>query len=212
MRSGLSWYSSSPPFPLLYLIYDALALTFRQRWIALLLYSATNWFGEDYFSPQGLGTVLSLGIMAITMHWLYTGNRAQFVPRRRRFRRSRATEREQADKQAAVSMQEVMEAYQTVRSNQGPPGIDGVTIADFEQRLTQNLQKVCDQMRSGDYRPAPLRVVAVPKGGEAEIRGVPTVSDSIAQTVVAWRLKTRHTSCAAPKLTATLPARRPGAR
>lgn len=177
--------------PLLYLIYDALALTFRQRWIALLLYSATNWIGQDYFSPQGLGTVLSLGIMAITMHWLYTGNRAQFVPRRRRFRRSRATEREQADKHAAVSMQEVREAYQTVRSNQGPPGIDGVTIADFEQRLTQNLQKVCDQMRSGDYRPAPLRVVAVPRGGEAEIRGVPTVSDSIAQTVVAWRLKTR---------------------
>ena len=62
-------------------------------------------------------------------------------------------------------MQEVTEAYQTVRSNQGPPGIDGVTIADFEQRLTQNLQKVCDQMRSGDYRPAPLRVVAVPRGG-----------------------------------------------
>ena len=68
--------------PLLYLIYDALALTFRQRWIALLLYSAANWIGQDYFSPQGLGTVLSLGIMATTMHWLYTGNRAQFVPRR----------------------------------------------------------------------------------------------------------------------------------
>ena len=177
--------------PLLYLIYDALALTFRQRWIALLLYSAANWIGQDYFSPQGLGTVLSLGIMAITMQWLFTGNRAQFVPRRRRFRRSLATEPERADKQAAVSLQEVTEAYQTVRSNHGPPGIDGVTIEGFEQRLTQNLQKVCDQMRSGDYRPAPVRVVAVPRGGQAEICGVPTVSDSIAQTVVARRLKTR---------------------
>jgi retron-type reverse transcriptase len=177
--------------PLLYLIYDALPLSFRQRWMALLLYSAGNWIGQDYLSPQGLGTVLSLGIMAITMHWLYTGNRAPFVPRRRWLRRNRASEREQADNQAAVSMQEVREAYQTVRSDQGPPGIDGVTIAAFEQRLAQNLQKVCDQMRSGDYRPAPVRAVSVPNGGQAGISGVPTVSDRIAQAVVARRLKTR---------------------
>jgi hypothetical protein len=177
--------------PLLYLIYDALPLSFRQRWMALLLYSAANWIAQDYFSPQGLGTVLSLGIMAMTMHWLYTGNRAPFVPRRRWLRRNLATEREQADKQAPMSMQEVKEAYQTVRSDQGPPGIDGVTIADFEQRLAHNLQEIYDQMRSGDYRPAPVRAVPVPKGGQTGIDGVPTVSDRIAQTVVARRLRTR---------------------
>jgi len=66
--------------PLLYLIYDALPLSFRQRWMALFLYSAANWIAQDYLSPQGLGTVLSLGVMAITMHWLYTGNRVQVVP------------------------------------------------------------------------------------------------------------------------------------
>jgi len=57
--------------PLLYLIYDALSLSFRQRWLALLLFSAGNWIGQDYFSPQALGTVLSLGIMALAMRWLY---------------------------------------------------------------------------------------------------------------------------------------------
>ena len=66
--------------PLLYLIYDALPLSFRQRWMALFLYSAGNWIAQDYLSPQGLGTVLSLGVMAITMHWLYTGNRVRAVP------------------------------------------------------------------------------------------------------------------------------------
>jgi hypothetical protein len=60
--------------PLLYLIYDALSLTDRQRWLALLLYSASNWIGQDYFSPQALGTLLSLGIMAIALRWLYVGN------------------------------------------------------------------------------------------------------------------------------------------
>lgn len=60
--------------PLLYLIYEALSLTVRQRWLALLLYSASNWVGQDYFSPQALGTLLSLGIMAIALRWLYVGN------------------------------------------------------------------------------------------------------------------------------------------
>jgi hypothetical protein len=174
--------------PLLYLIYDALSLTFRQRWMALLLYPAANWIGQDYFSPQGLGTVLSLGIMAITMHWLYTGNRVQSAPRRRR-RRRRAAEPQQAGRQAAVSMQEVREAYQKVRSYQGPPGVDGVTIADFEQRLAHNLQVVWDQLRSGEYRPAPVRVMPVPGRDQAEIRAIPTIRDRIAQEVVARRLK-----------------------
>jgi hypothetical protein len=60
--------------PLLYLAYDALSLTVRQRWVALLLYSASNYIGQDYFSPQALGTVLSLGIMAMTLRWLYVGS------------------------------------------------------------------------------------------------------------------------------------------
>jgi hypothetical protein len=59
--------------PILYLIYEALSLTTRQRWLALLLYFASNWIGQDYFSPQALGTLLSLGIMAIVIRWLYLG-------------------------------------------------------------------------------------------------------------------------------------------
>jgi len=60
--------------PVLYLIYHTLALTVRQRWLALLLYSASNWIGQDYLSPQALGTLLSLGITAIALRWLYVGN------------------------------------------------------------------------------------------------------------------------------------------
>lgn len=60
--------------PLLYLIYEALSLPLRQRWIALLLYTASNWIAQDYFSPQALGTLLSLGIMAVAMKWMYAGN------------------------------------------------------------------------------------------------------------------------------------------
>jgi len=61
--------------PLLYLCYRALALSERQRWTALLLYAASNWIGQDYLSPQALGTLLSLGIMALTLQWLYVPDR-----------------------------------------------------------------------------------------------------------------------------------------
>lgn len=63
--------------PLLYVIYDALSLAVRQRWLALLLYSASNWIGQDYFSPQALGTLFSLGIMAITIRWLYVNDQSE---------------------------------------------------------------------------------------------------------------------------------------
>jgi hypothetical protein len=75
--------------PLLYLAYDALSLTVRQRWVALLLYAGSNWIGQDYFSPQGLGTLLSLGVMAVAMRWLYVGNDGHFVGRSRRSGRHR---------------------------------------------------------------------------------------------------------------------------
>jgi hypothetical protein len=56
--------------PLLYSIYTSLGLTPRQRWLGLLLYSAGNWIAQDYFSPQALATVLSLGIMAFVLRWM----------------------------------------------------------------------------------------------------------------------------------------------
>jgi hypothetical protein len=67
--------------PLLYLIYDSLALPIRQRWVAIFLYTASNWVGQDYFSPQALGSVLSLGIMALALRWLYVPKPVRDRPR-----------------------------------------------------------------------------------------------------------------------------------
>ncbi len=150
--------------PLLYLIYDGLTLTYKQRWMALLLYPAANWIGQDYLSPQGLGTVLSLGIMALTMRWLYTGNRSQFGPRRRWLRRKRAGEPGQASRPAAIPVT-AKKAYQDVRS-----AIDGVTIAGLAQRVTHTPQNAWERLRSVDYLPASLRGQArgAGAGGQAD--------------------------------------------
>ena len=86
-----------------------------------------------------------------------------------------------------IPKREVWEAYKRVRANQGAPGVDGQTIADFEVDLSRNLYKIWNRLSSGSYFPPPVRRVDIPKdGGGQRTRplGIPTVSDRIAQMVV----------------------------
>jgi group II intron reverse transcriptase/maturase len=98
-----------------------------------------------------------------------------------------------AGKSFDISKREVWEAYVKVKENQGAPGVDGQTIADFEKDLRGNLYRIWNRMSAGSYFPAPVRAVEVPKPHEAGTRllGVPSVSDRIAQTVVARRIEGR---------------------
>ena len=92
-----------------------------------------------------------------------------------------------------ISKREVWEAWEKVRENKGAPGVDGCSIEDFEKDLKNNLYKIWNRMSSGSYFPPPVRAVEIPKphGGGTRILGVPTVSDRIAQTLVARRLEAK---------------------
>ncbi len=91
-----------------------------------------------------------------------------------------------------ISKWEVWQAYERVKANKGAPGVDKVTIEEFEADLRGNLYKVWNRMSSGSYFPPPVRAVPIPKpGGGVRMLGVPTVADRIAQTVVAARLEAR---------------------
>ncbi len=70
----------------------------------------------------------------------------------------------------------VWEAYQRVRANKGAPGVDGVTIGQFEQDLKGNLYKLWNRMSSGSYFPPAVKGVEIPKAGGRGVRllGVPT--------------------------------------
>jgi RNA-directed DNA polymerase len=86
-----------------------------------------------------------------------------------------------------ISKQAVWEAYQRVKANKGAPGVDEVSLEEFEKDLKGNLYKIWNRMSSGSYFPPPVRAVEIdkPHGGGTRILGVPTVADRVAQTVVA---------------------------
>jgi RNA-directed DNA polymerase len=84
-----------------------------------------------------------------------------------------------------ISKSVVWEAYQRVRANQGAAGVDGESIAAFEEDLKGNLYKLWNRLASGSYFPPPVRAVEIPKkAGGVRTLGVPTVADRVAQTVV----------------------------
>lgn len=83
----------------------------------------------------------------------------------------------------------VWNAYLKVKANRGAAGVDGQSLAEFEQDEKNNLYKLWNRLSSGSYFPPPVRSVDIPKaGGGTRSLGVPTVADRIAQTAVAMTL------------------------
>ena len=101
-----------------------------------------------------------------------------------------------------IPKQLVWEAYRRVKAKKGAAGVDGQSIADFEEDLRNNLYRIWNRMSSGTYFPPPVKAVEIPKphGGGTRILGVPTVADRIAQTVVArgWKPGRRRFSIPTP--------------
>jgi RNA-directed DNA polymerase len=76
-----------------------------------------------------------------------------------------------------ISKRLVWEAYRKVAANKGAAGVDGQSIAKFEQDLQGNLFKLWNRLSSGSYFPPPVRAVEIPKkAGGIRMLGVPTVA------------------------------------
>lgn len=77
----------------------------------------------------------------------------------------------------------LLEAFLTVKRNKGAPGVDGVTIQDFETHLHDELAKLANELRNWQYKPKPVKRVEIPKeDGSVRKLGIPSVRDRVMQT------------------------------
>jgi group II intron reverse transcriptase/maturase len=76
--------------------------------------------------------------------------------------------------------------FRRVKKNKGSPGIDGITIAEFDARLIEELSRLKQELESWTYKPSAVRRVEIPKPGGKGIRllGVPTVRDRVVQATL----------------------------
>jgi len=83
---------------------------------------------------------------------------------------------------AALTRENLLLALKRVRSNKGVAGVDGLTIDETTEHLKTAWPGIRRQILAGEYRPAPVRRVLIPKpgGGERKL-GIPTVTDRIIQ-------------------------------
>jgi RNA-directed DNA polymerase len=73
------------------------------------------------------------------------------------------------------------EAFKLVKRNRGAPGIDGITIKDFEQNLLKELTQLKQEVLGWKYKPTPVKRVEIPKSDGKGVRllGIPIIKDRV---------------------------------
>lgn len=79
----------------------------------------------------------------------------------------------------------LIEALRRVCANKGSAGVDGMDVAELKAWMSvrANRGPLRDKLISGEYEPAPVRGVQIPKPGGKGVRqlGIPTVVDRLVQ-------------------------------
>ena len=76
----------------------------------------------------------------------------------------------------------MLKAWQRVVENGGSAGVDRKSIQETEQHLKHHWLKIYDKLLSGEYKPAAVLAVEIPKAdGGIRRLGIPTVQDRLIQ-------------------------------
>lgn len=76
-------------------------------------------------------------------------------------------------------------AYRKVRSNEGSAGVDGMTVNELYDYLSENRERIAQDIRQNTYLPSPILGLEVPKdNGRKRLLGIPTVMDRVLQQAV----------------------------
>lgn len=80
----------------------------------------------------------------------------------------------------------LQKAFANVKKNKGAPGIDHVTIQNYELDLEDNLGVLQEKLRTKSYKPLPVRRTYIEKEDRGKKRplGIPAVEDRIVQAAL----------------------------
>jgi len=80
-------------------------------------------------------------------------------------------------------METLREAYQMAKSNDGAPGIDGVTFEAIEESGAESfLRQIREELVTNTYRPMRARKKEIPKdGGKVRVLSIPAIRDRVVQ-------------------------------
>ncbi len=86
----------------------------------------------------------------------------------------------------AICQRENLErAWKQVKSNQGSPGVDGLTINQTRDYVREHWSMIREQLLQGIYQPKPVRRAEIEKpGGGIRKLGIPTVLDRLIQQAI----------------------------
>lgn len=77
--------------------------------------------------------------------------------------------------------------FKAVKKNGGAPGIDGVTVQEFEGRLKEELVQLQMEIASWNYKPRPVHRVEISKPGKGagvRLLGVPCIRDRVVHATI----------------------------
>jgi len=81
----------------------------------------------------------------------------------------------------------LQEAYEMAKSNDGAPGIDGVTFEAIEESGVESfLRQIRDELVNHTYQPMPVRKKEIPKDGSTKVRvlSIPAIRDRVVQGAI----------------------------
>jgi len=86
-----------------------------------------------------------------------------------------------------ITLDLMRQAFKAVKQNRGAAGVDKVSVKMFDANREENLAALMKELKSGRFRPLPLRRVHIIKDARTKKTrplGIPVVKDRIAQEVV----------------------------
>ena len=84
-----------------------------------------------------------------------------------------------------LNVENLRECYGTLKRGRAP-GVDGMSVEDYGQRLDENLADLVTRMKRQAYKPQPVRRTYIPKAnGKLRPLGIPAIEDKVVQTGMA---------------------------